>query len=854
MPRSAEPSAEAEARAAALLDEYRAALAAAGPAAAPRVGVDELVTADGVHPGSEGLVETLLRHGHAELARARRRAEHYLDDDGVTYGTAPDGAAPGPWRVDPLPVIIDGAEWTALEAGLEQRARLLRLVLDDVYGEQRLLRERRIPAEIVLGHRGYVRAAHGVPASRRPLVTTATDLGRDAAGAWAVFDDRTQAPSGAGYAMATRRIVAQLLPRLHRDTDVAKLRGFFHTMTAAILAAAPEHDGVPRTVLLSPGAASETAFDQAFTASLLGFPLVEADDLQVRAGRVQLRASHGLVPVDAVLRRVDETWADPLELRGDSRLGVAGLVESVRSGSAVVINPIGAGVLENPGLQPYLPALAEHLLGEPLALPGAETWWCGDDAGRAHVLANLERLVLKPIHRDEGDHATPGWLLTAAELDEHRARIEAEPWAWTGQAPLPLSTAPVVGDAGLEPRRFVLRAFGVRLGDEHVIMPGGLGRVGTTPDELHITSGRGALAKDVWVVGGPDDLGLPVIERVGQRRPRVREALGFEITPRGADNLYWFGRYTERTDATVRLLAVANDLANDHGAHPDTPGAAALARILDAVARLLAVRRPRAGEPLAQYLRGLVSGRESAGTVASSIDRLELAAQYVRELVSGDTWPVLASLVRARDDVPGDADELQAGFDELLGPLLALQGIVAHGLYRDESWAFVDAGIRMERAQFTLGLVRAALGEPQSPLVEYLVSEAVLGVGDSTMTNRRRIAVGLGPAGQVESTLDLLVAERDNPRSARFQAVRIARNLRVVGDDELAERMQALADELAAIDVDAVTDRRAELVAAATRALDELRAVSAAIEARHFRRQAPQADFQQRWYGPGSDA
>ena len=465
------------------------------------------------------------------------------------------------------------------------------------------------------------------------------------------------------------------------------------------------------------------------------------------------------------------------------------------------------------------------------------------------MLARLDRLVLKPIHRDVGDHAIPGWLLDAAARDEHRARIEAEPWAWTGQEPLPLSTAPVVGADGLEPRRFVLRAFGVRLGDEHVVMPGGLGRVGADREAIHITSGTGGLAKDVGIVGGPDRLGLPVLDRVAQRRPRVREALGFEITPRGADNLYWFGRYSERTDATVRLLAVANDLANDHGAHPDTPGAAALARILDAVARLIAVRAPREGEPIVQYLRELVSGRDTAGTIANSIDRLELAAQYVRELVSGDTWPVLADLVRARDDVPGDADELQSSFDGLLGPLLALQGIVAHGLYRDESWAFVDAGIRMERAQFTLGLVRAALGAPQSPLVEYLVSEAVLGVGDSTMTNRRRIAIGIGPAGQVESTLDLLLAERDNPRSVHFQAVRLARNLRVVGDDELARRMDALAAELADLDVDALTDRRTELVAFTARALDELREVSAAIEQRHFRRQAPQSTFQQRWYG-----
>lgn len=815
---------------------------------ADRPGIDEMVEAGAFRTSQRELIESVIGAGHSGLARARRRAEHFIHDDGVTYGTALSDESPGPWRIDPLPVIIAGDEWTSIERGLAQRNELLRRIFDDVYGEQRLLRSRKIPAEVVLGHHGYVRQAAGIPQASKHLILSATDLGRNGNGDWVVIDDRLQAPSGAGYAMATRRIVAQLLPRVHRMVDLAKLRGFFHTMTAAVLAVAPETDGEPRSVMLSPGHASETAFDQAFMASLLGFPLVEADDLVVQSGRVWLRASHGLVPVDAVMRRVDETWVDPLDLRGNSRLGVPGLLETVRQQHTAVLNPIGAGVLENPGFVPLLPELCRELLGEEQLLPSAETWWCGDDVGRSHVLANLEQLLLKPIHRTTIPHTIPGWELSNTEREELRQRIEAEPWAWTGQQPLTLSSAPVVTDTGVEARRFVLRTFGVRLADEHVLMPGGLGRVGATRDTTHITNASGALAKDVWIVGGSENLGLPVLELVGERRRPVREALGFEITPRGADNLYWFGRYSERTDATVRFLAVANDLANDHGAHPDTPGGAALARILEAVSRTLGVRRLDENETAVSYLRKLVDDRRTPGTVGASVIRLELAAQYVRELLSGDTWPVLASLERAVDGVPGDDDELQPIFDELLGPLLSLQGIVAHGLYRDASWAFVDAGIRMERAQFTLGLLRSTLSDAQSPVTEYLVSEAVLGIGDSTMTNRRRIAAGQGPRGQVESTLDLLLTEPDNPRSVMFQIVRIARNLSRIGDERLAARVHALGETLAAADVDQLTDRRSLLITLLDETRSELQAVSDEISRRHFNRQAPQSTFQQRWY------
>ncbi|MGO2111009.1 MAG: circularly permuted type 2 ATP-grasp protein [Pseudoclavibacter sp.] len=802
----------------------------------------------GAHGDDERVVNELLRLDRRTFRSALADVRRFVQDDGITYGPHGDAESGRPWQIDPLPVVLDGDEWSHLERGLQQRAHVLGLIYDDLSSRQRLLRDGILPAASVLGHPGYVRQAFGIPSERRPLTIGATDLGRDADGNWNVLYDRTQAPSGAGYAMATRRIVSRVQPRLHRSTEMSTLLGYFHTMAAAIRETAPATDAPPRVVLLSPGPLSETAFDQAFTASLLGVPLVEADDLVVRDAKVWMRGSHGLVPVDVVVRRVDETFSDPLDLRGDSKLGVPGLVESSRMGLTTVLNPIGSGVLENGVIIASFDRITRELLGEDPLLPSPPTWWCGDEQGLQHVLANLENLVVKPAARAEGSRLIEGWMLSSAERDELRSRLSAEPWAWIGQEPLPLSTTSIVTESGLEQRNFVLRTFGVRLGDTHVVMRGGLGRVSSTPGAVTVSSERGALAKDVWVLGNEPSTGYPLPARHGERAGAQSRANLFETTPRGADNLYWFGRYTERTDGTTRLLAVANDLAGDHSMHPGTPGSVALDAVLTAIQLLHRSRLKTPGESASDYLRQLVAGAAPNGMVASSVDRVVRAAQGVRELVSGDTWAVLASLERAVAEIPDDADELQPHFDALLGPILALQGITDHGMYRDTTWAFMDVGTRMERAQFVLTLLRNVLSPGGSPITEFHISEAVLAVGDSTISHRRRVAAATGPSTHLESTLDLLVTDRGNPRSVEFQLERIAANLEVIGDVELSEAAEQLAARVSWLDLSRLADDRGALFDEFGAVLGELRELNDRLTQRHFRRQLPLHAVQpQRW-------
>ncbi|KAB1660126.1 circularly permuted type 2 ATP-grasp protein [Pseudoclavibacter chungangensis] len=795
----------------------------------------------------DDLVAALVGGDPLGMLEAKRAARRLVQDDGITYGGTADGGQARLWEIDPIPVVIGAAEWASLERGLEQRARALHALQDDLYGERRLLRDGVVPPPVVLGHPGFVRPAVGVPRERRPLVMFATDLGRDADGSWRVLGDRTQAPSGAGYAMATRRVVARLLPRLHRTTEIGTLLGFFHTMSAALTDAAPSGEGTVRTVMLSPGAASETAFDQAFLASALGVPLVEADDLVVRDGRPWLRAGHGDVPVDVVLRRVDELWSDPLDLRGESELGVPGLLESTRLGNVTVVNPIGAGVLESVGLAPYLGDVVRRLLGEEPLLESPETWWCGDATARSHVLANFDTLLIRPTDRADGPTSIAGWELDRTRREHLRDEILARPWAWTGQRPLPLSSTPTVTADGLEDRRFVLRTFGAWHGERFELMRGGLGRVAAERDEHTVSNERGALAKDVWVLGTAH--GSPADTVVTTRRTRARRRGGlFETTPRVADNLHWVGRYTERADGTVRLLAVAGDLAEDHALHPGTAGNTALGTLLAALPGVTGARPRADGEAVADYLRDLVVGPAPRGTIASSVARVVRASQQVRDLLSDDTWSELSALERAVGEThPLVADELRPHFDSLLGPLLALQGIAAHGMYRDETWAYLDAGVRIERAQFAVALLMSVLTPASSPVVEFLVTEAVLRVFDSVISHRRRVADATGPAVQVESTLDLLLVDRRNPRSVAFQLEALERDLRIIGDATLVAAVRELIDGLPPLDLGTLTDDRDALESVLVSLLGALRTIGDRIERRHFLRQAPHAAHQARW-------
>lgn len=813
-------------------------------------GVDELFAdSDTVRPEQAFLAEAVEAMALPGLLAARAETRRLINDDGIRYGVADaQGRGDRSWRMDPLPVVLGSTEWAQLERGIRQRAMLLDALHTDFYGDRQLLRRGVIPAEVVLGHPGFLRQVDGVR-SRGGLVLGAHDLGRDADGRWRVLADRTSAPSGAGYSMANRRITTRVLAGLHRSTDLERLRGFFHTMSAAVRDVAPASAELPRVVLLSPGAMSETSYDQSFLASLLGFPLAEADDLTLRGGRVWLRASGRLEPVDVVLRRVDPEYCDPLDLRADSQLGLPGLVEASRQGLLTVANPLGAQVLENPGLAPFLSAASKALLGEELLLQGAPSWWCGDPDAHRYVLDRLDELVLRPLSRGVSDPATYGPELSTAELETLRARIEAEPWAWVGQEPIPLSTAPVVTPSGLEPGRVVLRSFWVTRDGEPHVMPGGLARVSTETDSIHVSSSAGAVAKDVWVLAGDTEAeawaewsgrGQPSL--VAVRPPAI-------VAPRVADNLFWIGRYTERAECAARLLRVTDDLVEDHAMRPGTTGELTMQAMLEAAAAVTMVL-PERDQPSRAYVRRLVADANQPGTVAWAAERLNDASQRVRDQLSHDIWHVLSRLDRTIHHIPSDDQQLQPQLYDVLESLLAVAGVIGESMVRDESWGFLDGGLRLERAQFTVALLLATLAEERPPIIDGQVTEAVLEVGESILTHRRRTVAGEGPVWPVHSAVSLLLLDKGNPRSVAFCVDRLVEDLRLIGDEVLVARAEALAAEIAQVDLVAVcAGDRSGLADALTSVRRSLHTVADELARRRFRRKAAQRSLQINWGG-----
>ncbi|MGA4668377.1 circularly permuted type 2 ATP-grasp protein [Propionibacteriaceae bacterium Y1923] len=809
---------------------------------------DEVVGADGVRPAQQVISAAVEGLGLSGLLAARAEARRLVIEDGVHYGGT---LHPRRWTLDPIPVVIDSQDWARLEAGLTQRLVVLNALLADLYGEQRLLHSGVLPAELVLGHEGFLHQAHGIEVfGNHHLSLVGTDLARGADGNWVALSDRTAAPSGAGYAMVNRRITSRVMADLHRATRLRRLRSFFTAVRNSLLAAAPPGTEHPRGALLWSGSASETAYEQGFLATLLGYSLVEADDLTISDATLWIRDGERRSRVDVLLRRVDSAFCDPLEWRSDSQLGVAGMLEASRQGRLTIANRLGSGVLENAGLNAYLPAISRALLGEDLQLACAPTWWCGDPVQRSHVLAHLDQLVVKPIHRQRQVPSRPGWMLSAAERDDLVRRIEANPAAWVGQDPVLASTTPLVTGTGLVPRRMLLRTFGAASGDGYTMMPGGLARVAGETDPWQISSGTGAASKDVWVLDSeesvPHTLTLPTPQ---ERTLWVEGSDPKPPPPRVADNLFWYGRYGERVDSTARLLAQALDLSEDYGNRAGSTGHQVLQLVRDAVSTLTALP-PDVEGPAAssrQLLRRAATDPQLVGSLAHDIRGLVRAAHEVPDILSSGVWPLLSRLEHAMD-TPGDDLEL----DEITGATMGLAGFNTESMVRDPGWGFIDAGVRVERATNALWLLAEVFDTDVPMSVEDQAGEAVMAICESLITHHRRTSAGVAPQRPLHSAMALLVLDPSNPRSVSFQVRQLAADLVLVQDEQLAGQAEALLTTLGSHSGTLLTEGRSQIVAVLRELERDIRGLSQQITRQHFTRPAPRVFRQTSWLTPAT--
>ena len=534
---------------------------------------DELLSAPGLpRPHWDAFLRSLAARQGLEVSETLALMESEIRENGITYNVYADPkGADRPWEVDPLPLLLSASEWEEIAAGIAQRADLLNRVLGDIYGPQDLLRSGAIPPSIIFGHSGYLHQVKGIhPPGGVHLFNYAADLARSPDGHWWVVTDRTQAPSGAGYALENRLVVSRVFPQMFRELHVQHLASFFDALRESLLRWAPKdmidrasERASPLVVLLTPGPYNETYFEHALLARYLGFPLVEGSDLTVRDGCVWMKTVEGLKRVNAVLRRQDDDYCDPLELRSDSALGVPGLTDCARRGTVLLANALGSGVLESGALLGYLPKLSEQLLGEPLRLPSVATWWLGEPAALDDAWSRLDKLIIKPLERSIREPAVFGADLSAKERAALRERVAARPQRYVAQEWVHVSQAPVLEQSTdadraeqLSSRTVGLRVFAVATPNGYHVMPGGLTRVAGDDRSRVIAMQRGGRSKDTWVLSdAPVNASFSLLSRTV--KPQDLVASRANVPSRAAENLFWFGRYGERCENAARLLRVA---------------------------------------------------------------------------------------------------------------------------------------------------------------------------------------------------------------------------------------------------------------------------------------------------------
>ncbi|MDP3736305.1 MAG: circularly permuted type 2 ATP-grasp protein [Hyphomonadaceae bacterium] len=711
---------------------------------------DELLDPGGnLRPVWRSFIDGLASLPADELTRRFEQGDQYLRDAGVffrQYGEK--DATDRAWPLAHVPVLIHDSEWTQISEGLIQRAELLETVCADLYGEARLVREGHLPASLIAMSPEWLRPMVGVrPRSGHFLNFIAFEIGRGPDGQWWVLGDRVQAPSGAGFALENRVATARVFPDLYANSNVHRLAGFFRAFRDALNDL--RGDSESRVGILTPGRLNDTYFEHAYIARYLGFMLLEGEDLTVENGQVMVRTIAGLSPVSVLWRRIDASYADPLELNETSRLGTPGLVEAIRRGKLAMVNALGSGILETRAMLAFLPRICQAMLQEPLKMPNIATWWCGQESERAHVQANAHRMMIGSALSTRMPFDPEGSTVLGSSLQTGPGGIvdtllDAEARLLVGQEAVTLSTTPAYVDGKLVPRPMSLRVFLARTSRGWKVMPGGYGRIGRTQDAAAIALQRGGSVSDVWVVSDKavrNETMLP-----SPTSPYVRSQLSV-LPSRAADNLFWMGRYVERAEGLIRLLRALNIRLAESG---------------------------RADTDLLNYASefpGLLGADPTAGVPQDLFDAIASAtvsATVVRDRFSVDGWAALNELAAsARDDLesiaPGNASARALG--TLLRQITGFSGLVHDNMYRFAGWRFLSIGRSLERASAMAQLLSwfAAPDAPEGAL------DLVVEVGDSVLSHRRLYAV----ATTRPTVIDLLACDANNPRSIHYHLAEI---------------------------------------------------------------------------------
>ena len=747
--------------------------------------VDEALADDGsLKPSWRYLMDAMAEIECEELEAREQKALRMLRDHGANHNNYSQSQVQGDqsqsqsqgnqlWSLDLLPHLIESDDWHNIETGLQERAELFNHIFSDLYGPRELISRGILPPHLVFGHAGFLRENVDIRLpGEHQIIVHATDMLRRANGEMCVLSDRIQAPSGFGYALENRRVMSRVLPSLFRDSRTHRLAGFFQEFRKKLIDLAPDVS-LPRIVMLTPGVFSETYFEHAFLANYLGFSLVEGKDLVVQGGFVWLRSVEGLIKVNVIVRRVDDIYCDPVELKANSKLGVPGLLQVAREGNVAIVNPFGSGVLENPAMLAYLPKIAEHFLGHELKLGSVSTWWCGDPDSHNYVINEIDQLVIKPFNRSTIEHSVVVSELSDQQRTELINKINSEPKKYVAQEKVIPTQLPTLINKKLMKRSAMLRSFAVASRDaSYQVMPGGMSRVNLNEEDSMISSRFGVISKDTWVLSS--ELDRQYTSSI-LSDSNIGYTQGAFLSSGIIENLFWMGRYAERAEHNLRFLRTIFIQLNGINEIPARSREILLLAITKSTYTYPGFldNKELQENPKTELIK-VILGHNRPGSVSQVLNSLCTCANQLKSALPADSFRVISDinqqfdlLKKALDD--GMAVTPEENLDPVVSSLLALSGIRHENMLRDYGWNFLDLGRRIERVLQTVTLLRSLLFVKLDDYEEICILESISLSTELLSSYHRHYGATLN----LESMLEVIFTDASSPRSLAFQVARI---------------------------------------------------------------------------------
>lgn len=744
---------------------------------------------DALSPEWEALFSSLDDLGPTVIEERVSNILRMLKENGVAYNIYNDPSGKTrPWELDPIPQLITSHEWEPISKGLVQRAKLFSLILQDIYGSQNLIKKGLIPQELIYMHPGFLRNCVNLNLSEAQYLTLyAADLARGNDGRLWVISDRTQAPSGYGYALENRSVMNNVLPELFSRLPVRRLSPFFDVLQQALYQVAPSQSGQPRIVILSAGPENETYFEHSYLSLHMGIPLVQGNDLMIKDNFVWLKTIEGLEKVDVILRRMDDVYCDPLELKSDSLLGVPGLLQVVRKGNVSIANSLGSSIIENAGLMPFLHNAAKYLLNEELIIPSIATWWCGQQQEMEYVIHNIDNLVIRKIFRRKAGvrSAIDGASLSDIQKQQLISEIRASPGLFTGQEKINFSAAPCWQEGKMQPGHSLIRSFLVRKEDSYMVMPGGLTRSSHDKNNFIISSQSGGVSKDTWVIT-PDADGAPVKLQLkyADDSPVFEKS---SLPSQTAENLFWAGRYTERVVNHARLLKTVLQYLMQHTPSGEGLHIGARKIILQAFTHCTYTYPGFAeakdleeevllNNPWPVLIKNLYDDTFPGGLTQNLLTFMR-SVYNVRSFLSLDTWRTIQQIDTnwGNRKVKASRDHLLmvSDIDRLNTSLYAFLGMNRESSRKELEWDILDLGRKFEQALFNIRLLQCFFVKKEKEATEYELINVVLESLQSRITYRYTFRDHL----QLPLLFELLVFDNNYPKSLSYIIDRIKRRI-----------------------------------------------------------------------------